>query len=269
MPDALSSVALQTYRPVEHIVKDGGSVDGSVDVLRQSRGVIWHSARDSGQSAALNEAFSQSHGEIIGWLNADDAYFHRRVVERVVTEFKAHPNIDVIYGHAVLINADGLILHFLWSPPFNLRLLRIYNYICQPTVFMRRAVVADSFINENFHYSMDRELWLRLSERATFARVGDVLAVERHHRGRKSHLRADLAKHDRLLLERAYGVPLPERSALRIRLCKIATRIAGVSLVGKDLSEIAFPGHFDGRTRVAMRQVAQLRAWMPTATEME
>ena len=77
--DNLRSVACQTYPDIEHVVMDGGSTDGSVDILRAAGdSIVWRSEPDRGQSDAINKAFSLSHGEIIGWINSDDAYFDCR-----------------------------------------------------------------------------------------------------------------------------------------------------------------------------------------------
>ena len=265
--DNLRSVALQTYDKVEHIVVDGGSTDGSVEILRTAPPhVQWTSEPDEGQSAALNQAYQRSSGEIIGWLNSDDALFHRRVLERVVTWFDARPEVDVIYGHAALVNDDGLLLHYLWTPRFRAERLLRFNFISQPTVFMRRSSIGKQLADEDFDYSMDRELWLRLSRSARFERIGDVLAVDRHHPGRKSHVRIDLAREDRLRLARRYGAPPPEYRALRNRLTKIAIRFAGVALIPRAVPELAFDGHLDGHARLLVRQIAQFRSWMPSGS---
>ena len=265
--DNLRSVELQTYSHIEHVVVDGGSTDGSVDILGSANAhVRWTTGPDSGQSAALNTAYRMSRGEILGWLNSDDALFHRRVVSRVVEFFGSRPDVDTVYGHAALVNADGLLLHYMWAPPFFADRLRRFNFIAQPTVFLRRRVVGERLVDEAFDYSMDRELWLRLSETARFERLDDVLAIDRHHPGRKSYVRIDLARQDRLRLEQRYRAPLPERRALRNRLMKIAFRTAGLSLAARRMPELAFGGHLDSRTRLLVRQIAQLRSWMPSGS---
>src|SRR5688572_23602687 len=83
--DCLLSVTNQTHPNIEHIVVDDASTDGTVDVLRDTgTSVRWVSEPDRGQSHALNKALAMSEGEIIGWLNADDAYADTRAVERAV-----------------------------------------------------------------------------------------------------------------------------------------------------------------------------------------
>ena len=264
LPDALRSVAAQTYARIEHVVMDGGSVDGTVELLtRADPSVTWRSEPDSGQSAALNAAFARSTGSIIGWLNADDAYFHERVVERVVRTFAADPSIDVVYGHAALVNARGLILHFLWTPAFSRRLLLRYNAIPQPTVFIRRTALGEMFVDEQFGYTMDRELWLRLSAERRFERIDDVLAVDRHHPARKSYTRWDLHSDDQRRLADRYGVRVNRRARLLTKGTKIKHRLIGLRLISRAFPALAFAGCSDGRLRTVGRQVAARRAWMP------
>jgi glycosyltransferase involved in cell wall biosynthesis len=261
--DALASVSVQTYANIEHVVTDGGSSDGTVDLLTAANPrVIWRSEPDGGQSAALNAAFALSHGSIIGWLNADDAYFHAGVVDHVVRTFEAHPAVDVVYGHAALVNSSGLILHYLWAPAFSTRLLRRYNMISQPTAFVRRSAIGEALVDEDFGYAMDRELWLRLSRRGRFLRIDDVLAVDRHHPARKAYMRWDLHREDQRRLTERYAVPRNRRARLVTRGTKIWHRLRGLSLVVRPLPSLAFEARSDGRLRTAVRQIASRRAWM-------
>jgi hypothetical protein len=189
LQDNLRSVAAQTYRSIEHVVMDGGSSDGSVDVLvRNTRpGLIWRSEPDSGQSHALNKAFGQSRGEVIGWLNSDDAYCDRRTVEWAVDVFQSHPDVDVVYGFALLVNEVNTVLQVIASPPLSRRMLEAVNYIYQPTAFIRRTALQGPtpFLREDLHYVMDRDLWLRLSPRSRFHRLARPMAIDRHQRQRK------------------------------------------------------------------------------------
>ena len=84
---------------------DGGSTDGSLAVLREAgASVQWESRSDGGQSEALNRAFAKSSGDIIGWVNSDDAYYRPTVIAEVVEAFTKRPEVDVFYGHCALVN---------------------------------------------------------------------------------------------------------------------------------------------------------------------
>jgi glycosyltransferase involved in cell wall biosynthesis len=227
----LESVRRQTYSPIEHVVADGGSTDGTVEVLRSWPGsVSWISESDQGQSEAINKAFGRSSGEIIGWLNSDDAYFSRHSVELAVEAFRGHPEAAVVYGHSALVDGDDRLLHFNWAPPFSRRLLKRHNFIVQPAAFIRRSLLGDALVDDRFGYAMDRELWLRLTEQHEAVRVPAVLAVDRHHPDRKSYTRLDLYERDLALLVTRYGVPELRSGYLRRKALNVAIRLVGASL---------------------------------------
>jgi glycosyltransferase involved in cell wall biosynthesis len=267
LADNLRSVASQSYPALEHVVMDGGSTDDSLRILGDATpSVAWESAPDQGQSDAINKAFARSRGDIIGWLNSDDAYFSRDAVARAVEVFEKHPEVGVVYGHAALVNGDGTLLHVLWTPSFARSLLRAYNVICQPTVFVRRSAIGRPFlVDPGFDYMMDRELWLHLSTRTTFRRLDEIIAIDRHHLQRKSYTRLDLATSDDKLLRGRYRIVGMASNRVLHRAVKVALRVAGLSKIleasrGGDASPIAA----GSLSLIAMRQVAQLRRWMPS-----
>lgn len=266
LADNLGSVAAQDYPRVEHIVRDGASTDGSVDVLMKHAcpNVRWSSAPDNGQSHAINLAFADARGDIIGWLNSDDAYFSPETVSHVVRTFELHPEADVVYGHAALVNADGLILHALWAPPMWRPLLRTLDFITQPTVFVRRRVLVGLLVDPEFESMMDWELWLRLSRKLKFVRLNEILAIDRHQPNRKVITRPDLASKDRRRLQEMHGV-LPWRwSRPVVKVLGVALRMIGITLVSALRAKpLAFDGHLDGVASVLLRQVATPRARMP------
>lgn len=231
--DNLSSVAAQTYPRIEHIVMDGGSTDGSIDVLDRHAGdgCRWRSEPDTGQSDAINKAYRASHGDILGWLNSDDAYFRADAVAAAVELFRRRPEVAVVYGHAVLVDVAGSVLHTMWVPPYRRRLLRFHDFIVQPATFIRRSALGAAMVDEAFEYMMDYELWLRLARSHAFARLPKIVAIDRHHRGRKSYTRLDLATVDRQRLVEMYGID--DSQALRPvrKMLKVAIRLEGLGLV--------------------------------------
>lgn len=266
--DAIQSVRLQSYDRIEHVVMDGGSTDTTREILEASVGAVtWRSEPDSGQSHALNKAFAECSGDIIGWINADDAYLTRDVVPGVVAVFERNPDVGVVYGHAVLVDGHGRILQILYVPPHNASLLRQHNYVVQPAVFVRRSVIEDAFVDVGFDYMMDRELWLRLAQSTQFMRLDKILAVDRHHADRKSYTRPDLAAADRRVLAARYNLDARDHEA-RKRIRKLLYRVRGLRLVGTvHQADLAFDGRVDGRFRLAARQTLVPRRWMsPSAT---
>ena len=264
LPQTLASVARQTYGNLEHVVADGGSDDGSVEILRRALPPEqWTSEPDRGQSDALNKALARSRGEIIGWLNSDDAYLFDDAVESVVAHFAANPSAEIVYGHAALMSEDDRLLHVLWVPRFDRGLLERFNFIVQPTVFMRRHVLEDGFAAESFHYTMDRELWLRLSRRHEFSRIDKVLAVDRHQADRKSYARPDIADAERAQLAAMYDLPTGPLRTIESRLRKIAYRFRGApAALSLRENGRAFDWSLEGRVRLLTRQLAMKRRFM-------
>jgi glycosyltransferase involved in cell wall biosynthesis len=262
----LASVAAQSYAHLEHIVMDGGSTDGSVEMLARGGGsVSWVSEVDAGQSDALNKAFQASKGEIIGWLNSDDAYWDARVVSDVVTFFERHRDVDVVYGHAAGVNEDGLILHYFRMPPYGSgAMLRRYDYIIQPAVFFRRRVIEGDVVDESFHFAMDYELWLRLAAQgARFGRIHRVLAIDRMQRARKSIGMLDVLDQDMARLISTYNLRRDRMSRVLSAAHAIWCRIIGLSLIREAPAELVFNGCFDSRWRTVVRQCLTRRRNMP------
>lgn len=203
--DNLRSVENQTYENVEHIVMDGGSTDGSVEILERSRDhVRWRSEADRGQSHALNKAFDESEGEIIGWLNSDDAYVDRRAVQSAVEIFQRFPNVGVAYGHGLLVNRNNTVLQYIWVPPFSRAAMLRRTFFVQPSAFVRRSVISPPIVDEKLHYVMDRDLWRRLLDRTEFCRVDMVIGLDRYQPARKT-LQTRYPK-ERDEYERSHGI---------------------------------------------------------------
>jgi glycosyltransferase involved in cell wall biosynthesis len=250
------------------VVSDGGSTDGSLQLLTAAEGpnFVWESGPDRGQSDAINKAFARSSGEIIGWLNSDDAYFTRDVISRVVEVFEARPGVGMIYGHAARIDADGNVLYVLWVPPAAARLLaRGYNPIRQPAVFVRRSALGrEDLVDTRFDYMMDRELWLHLSRRTRLLRLDAVMAVDRHHAQRKSWARRDLRAADREMIRERYGIAVTAPHVLLRQGVALGLRLGGLLKVtdvarGGD----AIPTPRTAARHVAARQLAHLQRLHP------
>jgi glycosyltransferase involved in cell wall biosynthesis len=264
LPDNLRSVAIQTYPHIEHIVMDGGSTDGSLTALEEADPpVVWRSEADGGQADALNKAFALCRGEIIGWLNSDDAYFDGRVVADVAACFEAHPEADVVYGHAARVTADGRVVVFVWVPPFSRALMRRICYLIQPAVFMRRRALEARFLDDSYQFAMDWELWLRLGEAHRFRRIPRVLAIDRLQPGRKMKTWESVFKADRARLAESHGVLSPWYYGALVRLWYLATRLGGARFALSLPNDLAFTGEQDDRWALFKRQVASRASSWP------
>lgn len=259
----LESVASQNYPHIEHIICDGASVDGSIDILRAaSSRCLWTSEVDAGQSDAINKAFRMSHGTIIGWLNSDDAYFSTSTISHVVQHFQRNRRAGVVYGHAALVDGEGRTLQAMWVPSFTQLRLRHYNFLVQPAVFMRRSVLDDPMVDPSFDYMMDRELWMRLSGETCFERADRILAVDRHHPARKSYTRRDLYVKDDGRLVAAYQLRTGRLELVRRKVIKVGMRLMGLTLLRQlQTAPLAFRANRDGWFWSTVRQAAIPRRW--------
>ena len=262
--DNLTSVARQTYPSVEHIVFDGGSTDGSVSLLEAATfpGLRWSSEPDRGQSHALNKAFAESSGEIIGWLNSDDAYYAADAIQWAVDAFLADPAVDVVFGHALLVGAAGTILQVLYVPPLWMCRGAIHDHLNQPSVFIRRSALGTVLADESFDHAMDRELWLRLRTHK-FRRLSRVLALDRHQKDRKSYTQVGVATADRARLVARYGITDSVSYRLRRKATRVVGRVLGIFLVPGMLRQAAAIGlHLDVQA-VVTRQLLRPRKAFP------
>jgi len=265
LPDNLRSVACQTYPRIEHIVMDGGSTDGSVNILEAAEdAVTWRCEPDHGQAHAINKAFATSTGGIIGWINSDDAYFDCRVVEDVVAYFRAHPEVDVVYGHCAQTTSAGKVIQLLWAPPFSSERLRTTDVISQPAAFIRRRALGDAMLDESFHFTMDYELWLRLDAAgANFARIDRVTAIDRHQAERKSSNILDVHDADRARLAQRYDTRFgPEGKWARTRFY-LRQRVSGALLIPRVRPPLAFTHPNDLTHGLLRRQLFRRRSQWP------
>ncbi len=185
----LDSILAQEYPHLELIVMDGGSTDGSLDILRAYENrVRWFSEVDCGQSDAINRGWKLSQGEIIAWLNSDDIYYPG-ALQAVGEFFAAHPQVDLAYGDGDFIDREGKVLGPYptreWGYPLLVRSGE--NYLLQPAVFMRRSLLERvGYLNTNLSYVMDFDYWLRAGLSCLVAYLPVRLAALRLHGAAKS-----------------------------------------------------------------------------------
>jgi glycosyltransferase involved in cell wall biosynthesis len=265
LDDCIASVQRQTYREVEHVIADGGSTDETLDVLgRAPPHVRWTSEPDRGQADAINKAYAQASGDIVGWLNSDDAYFDRRAIAGAVDVFARRPEVDLVYGHAALVGADNEVLQLLWAPRFSARLFRYANFIVQPTAFVRRSALGETLVDESFDFVVDRELWLRLlHEGRRFERLDLVVAIDRHHGTRKSLTIEDVGRREDDDISSTYGVRVDARRAVVPRGFRIVSRLLGARLLRQVGAAPAIDVRSPGTATLLRRQLFTRRRDMP------
>jgi glycosyltransferase involved in cell wall biosynthesis len=204
--EAIESVEAQTYSPVEHIVVDGGSTDGTLDILAGHDGLRWVSEADRGQSHALNKGFALAEGEILGWLNADDAY-EPDAVAQAVAAIRAS-GAALVYADVTRVNDDGVNPRRIPSrPAFDLWTeLNLGCGIYSPAVFFtREALDAAGALDESLHLTMDYDLWLRIGKRFPAKHVDAVWATQRIHDDAKTIRHYEDFWPERLAVSRRHG----------------------------------------------------------------
>ena len=182
----LDSIAAQTYPHIEHLVVDGGSTDGTVEILRE-RGVAFVSEPDRGQSHAINKGFALARGEWLGWLNADDV-LTPCAVDLAVAAIETTPHAGWVYGDCHMRHEGDR--YDLWKPPPHLELetLDNGNLVAQPgSLVARWALERVGPLAENLELVMDYDLWLRLlGAGVSSVYVPETLSVFEIHEGSKS-----------------------------------------------------------------------------------
>jgi glycosyltransferase involved in cell wall biosynthesis len=173
---------------LEYIVVDGGSTDGSVDIIRRyaDRLSWWISEPDNGQAEAINRGFQHAHGEIIAWLNSDDLYLPG-AISSAEQALQSDPASGMVFGNAITIDAQGVPLNKLVFGDWGLAELARFRIICQPAVFMRKAILdRTEYLDTNYHFMLDHQLWLRMASLAPIRHVTKFWAAARQHPGAKN-----------------------------------------------------------------------------------
>lgn len=182
----IESVLAQTYPRIEHIVIDGGSGDGTLEILRRYDHLIWLSEPDEGQSQALNKGFARAQGPICGWLNSDDWYLPNAVEEGV--EALRASGASLVYGDIERCDASGLNRRTIRARPWNYwEELNAGSGLYSPAAFFTRAALdAVGGFDESYHLAMDYDFWLRIGAQFAVRHVDAVWAVERNHPAAKT-----------------------------------------------------------------------------------
>ncbi|WP_314955211.1 glycosyltransferase family 2 protein [Bradyrhizobium cosmicum] len=184
----IESIVSQNYPNLFYHVQDGASIDGTLDLLKSlGDGISWTSAPDQGQSSAINLGFAGADCEIMAYLNSDDMLLPGTLAY-VADYFMSHPDSDVVYGHRVFVDRDGLDVGRAVLPPHDGKALQYADYIPQETMFWRKRVW-DRIgpIDESFHYAMDWDFILRAQAAGfKFVRLPRFLACFRIHDAQKT-----------------------------------------------------------------------------------
>jgi glycosyltransferase involved in cell wall biosynthesis len=228
----LASVVQQAYPDLEYIVMDGGSTDGSADIIRRyaDKLAYWTSQRDGGQTDAVQKGFERGTGDILCWLNSDDL-FEPWTLREAAEFFVNHPGARAIYGDATWVDIDGRPIRPKKEHAFNEFIwLFDHNFIPQPSTFWRRDLYQEvGGLNPEFDLSMDADLWIRFAQVTHIYHVSRLWSRMRFYPEQKNQrLRARCLAED-LSIRRRY---LGERRSwyverLLARSMRVAWKLAG------------------------------------------
>lgn len=200
LPATLQSVLGQANVHSEYLVQDGGSTDGSVDTLKKFAALhgnpsspacfTWESVRDSGQADAIARAFRKTSGgpnDVMGWLNSDD-FYQPGALAFVVDFFATRPDVDVIYGHRILVDENSQEVGRWFLPKHDPEVLRLNDFVPQETLFWRRRIWDRvGGLSTTSEFAMDWDLLLRFqASGARITRVPYFLACFRIHPAQKT-----------------------------------------------------------------------------------
>jgi len=190
--ETIRSVLLQGYPDLEYIILDGGSTDGSVDIIRKYEPWLahWVSKRDGGQTEAINNGWRKATGEILAYINSDDCYL-AGAIAAAVEGFQSDSQTGMVYGTAIIVDETGKELRVWKGQPFDLKTtLTVGSIVPQPTAFFSgKALKRIGYLDEKWHMIMDYDLCIRISVQWPTVCLPGTLARFRDHRQSKTNTR--------------------------------------------------------------------------------
>lgn len=187
---------------IEHIIADGGSTDETIDIIKRYEGLlnvgeypircrglelIWWSEKDRGQSDAINRGLRKASGDFMAWQNSDDT-FNPGSFQEMVDAFLKNPKIDLVFGNFYFIDEDDKTLQKVYHRPFS---KWEFLYVCpnitnQSSFWKKELLKKTGLLDENYHYGMDFEFFVRLSEHGEFKYVDSFWGNLRIHQDSKT-----------------------------------------------------------------------------------
>jgi glycosyltransferase involved in cell wall biosynthesis len=183
LPDTLDSVAaLRT--PHEHIVVDGASEDGTVELLegRDDPDLRWVSEPDGGQTEAVNKGLRLAEGDLLAWVNADDAYIPG-AIDRALEHLTRNPEVGAIFGAVNYVDERGEVFRTLVPPRFSWRRYLYFGaFVTTPTIIWRRELLEQApSLNERYVDAADYDFYLRLLRGVRVDRIDEPYLDFRYH----------------------------------------------------------------------------------------
>ena len=183
LEETILSVLEQGYPALEFFIIDGGSTDGSVEIIKKyaHRLTYWESKPDRGQSHGINKGFRMASGEIVAWLNSDDL-LAPGALKVVAQAWQQNPGVGLITGQTEIIDQAGKPTGNIFGSEPNVinSLLSSENPVSQPSTFFSTSALKEvGFLDETLHMSMDWDLWLRIGARFPMLFITKILSKSR------------------------------------------------------------------------------------------
>jgi len=219
LPETMHSVLGQPGVACQYVVRDGGSTDGSAELIKElaPRLHAWASGPDGGQADAIATGFAQTSGgpdDIMAWLNSDDFYLPGTLAF-VADYFARHPEVDVLYGNRIVVDEESREIARWFLPAHDAAVLRLNDFVPQETLFWRRRIWDRvGGLDRSFKFAIDWDLLLRFTAAgARIVRVPRFLACFRSHAAQKTSavMHSTGQREITLLRERTQGRPYPVR----------------------------------------------------------
>lgn len=206
--ETIRSVLLQNYPALDYLVIDGGSTDGTLNILRRyERWLRWISEPDRGQTDAINKGLRLAAGDILAYLNSDDTYLPDGL-HAMVDFYRTHPTAGLVYGECRVIDEHSVPFGDLPRRPFSLRrTIERGEFLPQQAVFWRRVVMDKvGLFDDTLHYAMDYEYFIRVARSFSVAYLRQPVACFRMQASSKTVSQSDKHWREALMVSERYGL---------------------------------------------------------------
>lgn len=254
---AILSVGHQSYPFIEHIVADGGSKDGTVDILkRYDNKIRWFSEPDRGFADAVNKALKLASGQIINILNSDDTYYSKDAVQAAVDAFNKNPSAGIIFGDYAVVNEadDVLVVYDGHGRRFNFNDLLCSSFVFpQNSAFIRRGVLdaVGGSLDLEADWCADFDLWARIGLQYPIVYLPKVISTYRRHSGQRNadfdYTTTNNPQARRFVLNKIFSSP-----SLPAEVSKIKAKAFSITYWNQANALIRF-----SKTKSAMRPLAK------------